>query len=127
MLSAVFFLPLQKNSILGKNILICPLNWGLGHATRCVPIIKGLLELGQNPIIAADKAPLSFLQKEFPDLEIIKLPGFDPIYSKRDTQVFKLLTSIPTALKDFKREHHDVEAIVKDHNIDVVISDNRFG
>jgi len=127
LLSAVFFLPLQKNSILGKNILICPLNWGLGHATRCVPIIKGLLELGQNPIIAADKAPLSFLQKEFPDLEIIKLPGFDPIYSKRDTQVFKLLTSIPTALKDFKREHHDVEAIVKDHNIDVVISDNRFG
>lgn len=103
------------------------MNWGLGHATRCVPIIKGLLDLGQNPIIAADKAPLSFLQKAFPELEIIKLPGFDPIYSKGNSQVFKLLTSLPTAFSDFKKEHHDIESIVKDYNIDAVISDNRFG
>ena len=48
-----------------KNILITPLNWGLGHATRCVPIIKKILEYGDNPIVAADKAPLAFLQKAF--------------------------------------------------------------
>ena len=112
---------------MGKNILICPLNWGLGHATRCVPIIKGLLDLGQNPIIAADKAPLSFLQKAFPELEIIKLPGFDPIYSKGNSQVFKLVTSLPAAFSDFKKEHHDIESIVRDYDIDAVISDNRFG
>lgn len=112
---------------MGKNILICPLNWGLGHATRCVPIIKSLLDLGQNPIIAADKAPLSFLQKEFPELEIIKLPGFDPIYSKSNSQVLKLLTSLPSAYSDFKKEHREIESIVKDYNIDAVISDNRFG
>lgn len=103
------------------------MNWGLGHATRCVPIIKGLLDLGQNPIIAADKAPLSFLQKAFPELEIIKLPGFDPIYSKGNSQVFKLLTSLPGAYSDFKKEHREIESIVKYHNIDAVISDNRFG
>lgn len=103
------------------------MNWGLGHATRCVPIIKSLLDLGQNPIIAADKAPLSFLQKEFPELEIIKLPGFDPIYSKSNSQVLKLLTSLPSAYSDFKKEHREIESIVKDYNIDAVISDNRFG
>ena len=85
------------------------------------------MDLGQNPIIAADKAPLSFLQKEFPELEIIKLPGFDPIYSKGNSQVFKLLTSLPSAYSDFKKEHREVESIVKDYNIDAVISDNRFG
>ena len=110
-----------------KNILICPLNWGLGHATRCVPIVRGLLELGHNVIIAADKAPLSFLQKEFPNLEFIRLPGFEPTYSKGNSQVFKLLKSIPGAIIDFKREHKALEKIVKDHNIDIVISDNRFG
>ena len=110
-----------------KNILICPLNWGLGHATRCVPIVRGLLELGYNVIIAADKAPLSFLQKEFPNLEFIRLPGFEPTYSKGNSQVFKLLKSIPGAIIDFKREHKALEKIVKDHNIDIVISDNRFG
>jgi hypothetical protein len=27
-----------------KTILIAPLNWGLGHATRCIPIIRALQE-----------------------------------------------------------------------------------
>ena len=48
--------------------MICPLNWGLGHATRCVQIIRELLESGDNVIIAADKAPLAFLKKEFPNM-----------------------------------------------------------
>lgn len=112
---------------MGKNILICPLNWGLGHATRCVPIIKALVNQGHKVVIAADKGPLAFLQKAFPELEFIKLPGFDPIYSKSNTQVFKLMAAFPGALRDFRRDHKAVEDIVKSHNIDVVISDNRFG
>lgn len=118
---------LCKKNVLKKNILICPLNWGLGHATRCVPIIRGLLELGHNPIIAADKSPLAFLQKEFPDLKFIRLSGFEPAYSKGNSQIFKLLTSIPKALNDFKKEHKVIEEIVKEYNIDAIISDNRFG
>ena len=110
-----------------KNILICPLNWGLGHATRCVPIIRTLLDLGHDVIIAADKAPLAFLQKEFPNLKFIKLPGFEPAYSKGNSQVFKLLKSIPNALINFKKEHKAIEKIVDDYNIDLIISDNRFG
>ena len=116
-----------KMKELKKNILICPLNWGLGHATRCVPIIRALIESGQNPIIAADKAPLAFLQKEFPNLKFIKLPGFEPTYSKRNSQVFKLLKSIPNALINFKKEHQEIEKIVDEYKIDTIISDNRFG
>lgn len=112
---------------MGKNILICPLNWGLGHATRCVPVIRRLSEAGHNLIIAADKAPLSFLQKEFPELKTIRLPGFEPMYSKSDSQVLKLLTSAPKALYEFNKEHKAIERIVEEHDIDVIISDNRFG
>ncbi|MBQ4548475.1 MAG: hypothetical protein IJA42_04725 [Bacteroidales bacterium] len=110
-----------------KKILICPLNWGLGHATRCVPIIRTLLDLGHDVMIAADKSPLAFLQKEFPDLKFIKFPGFEPTYSKGNSQVFKLLKSIPDALINFKKEHKAIEKIVDDYNIDLIISDNRFG
>ena len=85
------------------------------------------MEHGDNPIIAADKSPLAFLKQSFPDLEFIKLPGFEPTYSRGNSQVFKLLTSIPGALIDFKKEHIEVEKIVKEHNIDTIISDNRFG
>ena len=122
-----FFIFAKKSKELKKNVLICPLNWGLGHATRCVPIIRELLESGHNTIIAADKAPLAFLQKEFPNLTFIKLPGFEPTYSKHNSQVFKLFKSIPNALINFKKEHKEIEKIVSDYSIDIIISDNRFG
>ena len=112
---------------MGKNILICPLNWGLGHATRCVPIIKKLSSEGHKVIIAADEGPLAFLQKEFPDHEFIKFPGFSPKYSRSNTQVFKMMAAFPGALCDFRRDHKTVESIVRNYNIDMVISDNRFG
>lgn len=112
---------------MGKNILICPLNWGLGHATRCVPIIKDLTNQGNKVIIAADEGPLAFLQKEFPDHEFIKFPGFSPKYSRSNTQVFRMMRAFPVALRDFRRDHKMVESIVKNYNIDTVISDNRFG
>lgn len=112
---------------MGKNILICPLNWGLGHATRCVPIIKDLTNQGNKVIIAADEGPLAFLQKEFPDHEFIKFPGFSPKYSRSNTQVFRMMRAFPGALCDFRRDHKTVESIVKNYNIDTVISDNRFG
>ena len=119
---------MQKIEEVKKNILICPLNWGLGHATRCVPIIRAASELGHNVIIAADKAPLDFLKNEFPDLQFIKLPGFEPTYSKGDSQIFKLLQSIPNALTNFKKEHLAIEKIVentKDVQCDVLVV-NKF-
>lgn len=123
----IISLSLQKIIVLGKNILICPLNWGLGHATRCVPIINSFINQGDKVIVAADRGPLAFLQKAFPDLEFIEFPGFNPIYSRSNTQVFKMMASFPGALRDFRRDHKTVESIVKHHDIDMVVSDNRFG
>lgn len=57
------------------RILICPLNWGLGHASRCIPVIRALLEAGAEPILAADEGPLDLLQTEFPQLEWLHFPG----------------------------------------------------
>jgi UDP:flavonoid glycosyltransferase YjiC (YdhE family) len=51
-----------------KNILVAPLNWGLGHATRCIPIIKALEENDFTPILASDGDALAMLRKEFPHL-----------------------------------------------------------
>jgi hypothetical protein len=46
-----------------KTILIAPLNWGLGHATRCIPIIRALLKNNYIPIIASDGIALALLRK----------------------------------------------------------------
>ena len=65
-----------------KNILVAPLNWGLGHATRCIPIIKALQEHNYIPIIASDGAALALLKKEFPYLKFLELPSYQIEYAE---------------------------------------------
>jgi len=111
-----------------NKILVAPLNWGLGHATRCVPIINQLLEKGFEPIIASDGDALRYLEKEFPKLYSIKLPTYNIKYSSKAYFFkFKLLLQIPKIKKAIKEEYKDVQQIIKDENIKGIISDNRFG
>ena len=72
-----------------KTILIAPLNWGLGHATRCIPIIKALQENNFTPIIASDGIALELLKKEFPYIQSLQLPSYQIEYAKNGKN-FKL-------------------------------------
>ncbi|WP_338356318.1 glycosyltransferase [Yeosuana marina] len=111
-----------------KRILIAPLNWGLGHASRCIPIINALIEQGFEPIIASDGDALGLLKKEFPKLICLELPSYQIKYSKYGFLVkWQLLKTIPTVLKSVKEEKKVVEYIIKTHDIKGIISDNRFG
>lgn len=110
-----------------KRILICPLNWGLGHATRCVPIIRLLLSKGAEVIIAADGRPLALLKQEFPQLQTIEFKGYNINYPSSGSMTLKMLLAIPKILKGIKKEHFELDNIVTQHQIDIVISDNRYG
>lgn len=110
-----------------KNILICPLDWGLGHATRCVPIIRGFLEKDANVILAASNRPLAFLKKEFPDITYIDFPGYNISYPKNGSMAFSMLRSAPRITKAIREERKMLDNIIRENKIDIVISDNRFG
>ncbi len=110
-----------------KKILIAPLNWGLGHATRCIPIIKALTEANFKPILASDGDALTLLQKEFPRLISYQLPSYHIEYSKKKNLKYKLLWSSPKIIKAIKKEKKAVEEIIDKENLSGIISDNRFG
>ena len=110
-----------------KKVLVCPLNWGLGHATRCVPIIREQLAAGNEVVICVDSYPLEFLRQEFPALRTIELPSYPIRYSKGKSQVFAMLRFLPTLLKGIYRENRWLNNLLKKEHFDVIISDNRFG
>ncbi len=111
-----------------KRILVAPLNWGLGHSTRCIPIIKALIEHHFEPVIASDGIALELLKKEFPDLEALTLPAYDITYSKKANSFkLKLIKDSPRLLKVIKKEKKLIKSIVEEKRIDGIISDNRFG
>ncbi len=111
-----------------KRILIAPLNWGLGHATRCIPIIKALDAFGFQPVIASDGVALKLLRKEFPEFSSIELPSYDITYSKNGRYFkLKLLKDSPKLINAIKAEKKAIKDIVEMHNISGIISDNRLG
>jgi uncharacterized protein (TIGR00661 family) len=113
---------------ISKNILVAPLNWGLGHATRCIPIIKALLENGDNPIIASDGDALMLLKKEFPQQQFIELPSYNISYGKQGVSLkWKVIMDTPKILRAIIKENRALQSIIKKEKIDGVLSDNRMG
>lgn len=110
-----------------KKILVSPLNWGLGHASRCIPIIKALIENDFIPILASDGEALNFLQKEFPELNSYELPSYDIKYGKWNNQKLQLLLGSPTIIKATLEEKKAAKKIHKEEGLSGIISDNRFG
>ncbi len=110
-----------------KRILVAPLNWGIGHATRCIPIINALISHNYEVVIAADSRPLHLLTTEFPNLEMIRFSGYDIKYPKFLPMSISMLLQSPKILLALKKEHQLLEKIIEDYAIDGVISDNRYG
>jgi UDP-N-acetylglucosamine:LPS N-acetylglucosamine transferase len=110
------------------RILLAPLDWGLGHATRCIPIIKQLNLLGCEVFIVADKEAYSLLKKEFSDAVILRYKGYEIKYSNRKKYFFlKLMFQIPSVFFKIRGEKRWLKRTIKTYSIDAVISDNRFG
>ncbi len=110
------------------NILVSVLDWGLGHATRCIPIIKSLQLSGTVVTIACTPALKNIFEKEFTDVHFLPLPGYKIKYSKhKNLFAFSLLTQMPRLFWVLKKEKSWLKKICIQYKFDAVISDNRFG
>jgi uncharacterized protein (TIGR00661 family) len=111
-----------------KRILVAPLNWGLGHATRSIPIINALILNGFEPIIASDGVALRLLRKEFPELSSVELPSYDVTYARNGKYFkLKLLKDIPKLAQAIKAEKRATKLFIENNEIAGIISDNRLG
>ncbi len=111
-----------------QKVLVAPLDWGLGHATRDISIIRALINNGYEVILGAEAAQASLLRTEFPSLLILPLPGYHVKYSKnRWTFFWKLMIQVPRLQKIIKEENQWLDRVINEHGLDLVISDNRFG
>ena len=109
------------------KILVAPLNWGLGHASRCVPLIQRYLDEGQEVILGGDGDSLTLLRKHFPKLRYAYLAPLNLRYSAGKRQVWAMLKALPKIIVWAMKDHVMLKALLQEEHIDQVISDNRFG
>jgi predicted glycosyltransferase len=111
-----------------KKVLVAPLNWGMGHATRCVPIIETLRELGAEVVLAGHGHVYDFFRNRFPEHELIMLPGHIVSYQARGRKLMlPVIKGLPGFGLSLYREHQTLKKIVNKYHIGFILSDNRYG
>jgi len=109
-------------------VLVAPLNWGLGHATRCIPLIHTLQQLGCEVITASDGASRTLLVEEFPLLTHLSSPHTTIRYSRFKWLFgWAMLQLLPRFWIQLKREQRWIKKIVRKYRINAIVSDNRYG
>ena len=117
-----------NNPNFNKKIIIAPLDWGLGHATRCIPIINEFLAQQFQVYIAAEGAVGYLLQNEFPNLTHIPLQGYRVKYSQKGKYfAYKILWQIPGIVRRIIAENRWLHKVINQYGITHVLSDNRYG
>ena len=109
------------------KILIAPLNWGLGHATRSIPLIRQYLTAGHEVVLAGDGDSLALLHRTFPNLRVINLPSLELRYTYNNAQRGFYIRAIPALIRFTIADHYYLRQQLAIEHFDIVISDNRFG
>ena len=109
------------------KILVAPLNWGLGHASRCVPLVQRLLDEGHEVVLGGDGDSLTLLRRHFPKLRYVYLAPLNLRYDKGKRQVWAMLRALPHLIAWAVKDHTMLQAVLREESFDQVISDNRFG
>jgi len=116
----------KKQALLTMNIIVAPLNWGLGHATRMVPIIQALLEQNINVHLASDGEALAVLKNSFPTLPATELPSYNIKY-KHNSLLHNSFSIGANMLRAIPKEKKAIHLLAKAIKADIIISDNRYG
>ena len=111
-----------------KKILIAPLDWGLGHTTRCIPLAQTFIQAGCEVCFAGNAVQQKLFREFFPNHRFFDLAGYGVEYSKSAILLpLKILIQIPKILQAIQAERKWLEELNHTEQFDAIISDNRYG
>jgi len=111
-----------------KNILVAPLDWGLGHTSRCIPVIRHLRDSGHKVVFGGNEWQIDFIYKTFPGIDTTYLEGYNVTYgSNAGSFTSSIIKQVPHILNTIRKEHQWLQQLCEHHHFDGIISDNRYG
>ncbi|HEX5001111.1 MAG TPA: glycosyl transferase family 28 [Bacteroidia bacterium] len=110
-----------------QKVLVAPLDWGLGHTTRCIPVIEQLKKSGVSIACLVSKRQKDLLGEIFSDIEFIDSNGYNITYPSSGNLAIAMLLQIPKLLSGIRKENKQISKLIAQYGITHIISDNRFG
>lgn len=109
-------------------LLFSPLDWGLGHTTRCIPLLQQFLDQNLRIVVACNSIQKRILTQELPQLEFAPLEGYDVKYSRNPRFLrLKLGQQLRNILTRINAENRWVRQFAVQNPVAMVVSDNRYG
>jgi glycosyl transferase family 28 len=115
---------------MSRRILFAVHDWGLGHATRSLVLIRALVARGDHVVVLMAESPgLSLLRAELGDACEFRPYDDIPKPFSRYPAIFyaRMSLSVPQIRLRFALEHRLTERLVCERRVDAVVSDSRFG
>ncbi len=110
------------------RVLFSPLDWGLGHTTRSLPLIHALREEEVELVFAGSSRQQDWVKAYFPDMEVMDLPGHTVRYARSAVGMLpRLILQLPSFWNQVKKEREWLAEQQRLRPFDGVISDNRYG
>ncbi len=118
---------MKPEEVYSKNILIASLNWGFGHLTRDIGIIRLLLKNKNKIYFAGNEEQQEILKQYFPEINYLNLPGYDFQFKGKGEFAKDILNSTFKLRKNLKLEKSVAKNFIDKFSIDIIISDHRYG
>ncbi len=109
------------------KVLVAPLDWGLGHATRCIPVVRKLVDIGAEVTLCASGGGRALLSNRFPSLEMIDIPSYQVSYPRSGNMAWSMMLQTIPLMRSIRKENEILERMVRLHKFTHIISDNRYG
>lgn len=109
-----------------KRVIVAPLAWGLGHATRCIPLVRELLKLRCKVWAVLTEEQLALYQPVF-GKRIEYIPFDEVPVHYRQSFALAMLRQLPRFSAQMKRESSLADWLCEKLHPDLIISDNRYG
>lgn len=117
---------MAPEEIQNKRILISPLNWGMGHVSRCIPMIDHFLKNGNEVVVACNPVQQEIFKAYFTDLSYVDHLDYPFDFAGKGSFELDLMKQFGALRSRLKSELKETESLVKHFGIDIVISDHRY-
>lgn len=111
------------------NILFGVQDWGLGHATRDLILLRALVSAGHRVTIISNGRALQMLRQELNGrCDYIRFKDLPKPLSRRALWFhIKMSLALPLVFHTYRRERQLVQRLCRSRNIDCIVSDTRYG
>jgi uncharacterized protein (TIGR00661 family) len=110
-----------------KTVIVAPLDWGMGHATRCISLIKQLLRQKNKVVFAGTNIQVELLSKDFPEIIAEIIAGYNVTLDSHKPTYLQMIRQFGKLRQIVHKESSIAKRLVEKYHADIVVSDNRYG